>query len=93
MSANELFNMEVRDASDSRKLLGWLLVPLDVYQGERGDSWNVELRHHYGDQDIRRMRLPIARFATPDGHEWFALQIAPADLQLLREVVGFAGAR
>lgn len=92
MSATERFNMEVRDASDPGKLLGWLLVPLDVYRGEDGHSWAFELRHRYGDSHVRHVRLPIGRYKAPGGRDWFAFQATPADMPLLREVVVFASA-
>lgn len=91
MSTNERFNMEVRDAEDESKLLGWLLVPLAVYQGEH-DSWAFALRHRYGDRNLRHVRLPVASYRTPAGQTWWAFQATPAELQQLREVAVFASA-
>lgn len=86
----ELFNMEVRAFADDR-LLGWLLVPLDVYQGAH-ESWSFELRHRYGVQSVRRVRLPIIRYATHTGRAWWAFRATSAEMRLLREVAVFASA-
>lgn len=87
---SELFNMEVRDGS-SDVLLGWLLVPLAVYQGEH-NSWNFELRPRYGDRNIRRVCLPVVQYRSPSGRTWWAFRGTADDLPILREVAVFASA-
>lgn len=87
---SDLINMEVRDGGNDA-LLGWLLVPQAVYQGHR-DSWNFELRQHYGDRSIRRVCLPVVHYRTPAGHTCWVFRATADDLQLLREVAVFASA-
>lgn len=89
---SELFNMEVRDVGDSRKLYGWLAVPLKVYQGECGNSWNFELMHDASATTCYSVRLAIGQYRSPDDGDWFAFQVYASTLPLLRKIAAFTPA-
>lgn len=90
MRVPELFRMEVRAASDC-SLIGWLPVPLAVYQGGR-DWWAFEQSGPYDAETVRTLCLPVMRYAHPDGRRWWAFRATPDDVSALQELVGFKSA-
>lgn len=81
--------MEVRDATDAAKLLGWFAVPLDVLRGEAGEFWVFQERPGPSTKYVVTLTLPIRLYRTPRGDEWFAFSANEGAQKKLPLIQGF----